>query len=133
GTRRSPQSGGAGPRPYLAAGRVIARDLLEQAPARRPEGLIVLDDFVAAGLMAVLREADGYRPRMVVLTHVQNPREYPLPVFRFELDIAELAQRGVAVLLERLRNPGLPDRLDRVAPRLTPPDEADDVRVRAGA
>jgi len=103
---------------HMLAGGREAQVLLGLPAKRRPDGLVVTDDYMAAGLTSVLREAGGYRPRIAVITHLQAPQIYALPVLRFELDIAELAQRGVAILMERLRNPGLPDRVDWVAPRL---------------
>ena len=108
---------------HMLAGGREAQMLLEQPSKRRPDGLIVTDDYMAAGLTAVLREAGGYRPRVAVVTHLQAPQVYALPVLRFELDIAELARCGVAILMERLRNPELPDRLDWVVPRLLAPQE----------
>ncbi len=103
---------------HMMAGARVAQSLLALPAARRPDGLIVLDDYMAAGLTAVLREGGGYRPRIAVVTHLQAPQVYALPVLRFELDIAELARRGVAILAERLRNPDLPGRVEWVAPRL---------------
>jgi DNA-binding transcriptional regulator YhcF (GntR family) len=101
----------------IAAGQCVANFLAAMSPKNRPDSLIVLDDFTAAGLTATLREIEQYRPRIAVLTNLQVNQVYALPVFRFQLDIDLLARRGVAVLFERLLNLSLPPKMDWIAPR----------------
>lgn len=101
----------------IAAGQAAAKVLAAMLRRERPDGLIVLDDFTAAGLTMTLREIGDYRPRIAVLTHQQVPQVYALPVFRFQLDIELLARRGVVVFYDRLLNPTLPAHMDWVAPR----------------
>lgn len=102
---------------FIKAGRRLAEELLRLPAARRPDGLIVSDDYIAAGLAERIGDSDAYRPGIAVLALVQNPLVYSIPVIRLGVDIAELAQAGVSVLVERLRNPALPPRLEKVRPR----------------
>ncbi len=103
---------------HMEVGRVAARTLLERPRAQRPDGLLVSDDYLAAGLTQTLRDHDGYRPVISVLTHQQNPLPYALPVLRFEVDISELSGRCVNLLLERLRDPSLPAKTEKIIPAL---------------
>ncbi|MDD5704371.1 MAG: GntR family transcriptional regulator [Kiritimatiellae bacterium] len=105
---------------FLRGGRALAKRVLRLPAHRRPDGFIVFDDYIGAGFTQHIRDAGEYRPRVAVLTHVQNPLVFSIPVLRFEVDILALAQAGVAVFMERLRNPALPPRVERIAPRLAP-------------
>lgn len=100
----------------IAAGQAAAKVIAATPRRERPDGLIVLDDFTAAGLTMTLRELGDYRPRIAVLANLQVPQVYALPVFRFQLDVDLLARRGVSVFHERLLNPTLPAHMDWVAP-----------------
>jgi DNA-binding LacI/PurR family transcriptional regulator len=101
----------------IAAGQSAAKVIAAMPKRERPDGLIVVDDFTAAGLTMTLRELGDYRPRIAVLTNLQVPQVYALPVFRFQLDVDLLARRGVSVFHKRLLNPTLPAHMDWVAPR----------------
>jgi DNA-binding LacI/PurR family transcriptional regulator len=98
-------------------GRNVARKLLEWPAAKRPDGLVVVDDRIAMGLAATLVQTD-YRPRMVVQTNLQAPLAFALPVVHFEVDADELATRSVNLLLSCLRNPSLWPRREWVKPRI---------------
>ena len=113
-------SGGIG----VAAGEEAARSLVERPAAQRPDALIILDDFTAAGMARALAAQGGYAPRFAVLAHKQFSQVWPLPVLRYEIDIAELAARAVKTLQEALLDPSLPPRQEWVRARLAvEPDE----------
>lgn len=99
----------------ITGGEEAAQRLL--ATAARPDALVVVDDGMAMGLTAVLREHPAYRPLIAVQTNQQAPLVYSLPVIRYEVDIRELAEQAVACLLERLANPAAPERVMYLPPR----------------
>lgn len=101
-----------------AGGRRMAADLLARPPEQRPDGLVVLDDWLAMGLAAALREAGGYTPKVVVQCNKQAPLAFALPVIRFQVDVEELAARAVALMLERLNAPARPERILWLQPLL---------------
>ncbi len=101
----------------VLSGQKIAQRLLAMPAASRPDGLIAVDDRVTLGLTTTLVSAGDYRPKIVVQANRQAPLSFALPVFRFEVDIEQLASAAVNLLLERLPNPSLPPRLEFVAPR----------------
>ncbi len=103
---------------HMDVGRAAAQTLLRLPKSRRPDGLMMQDDYMAAGFTQQLRESEGYRPSIAVLTHLQNPLSYALPILQFEVDISEMSRLCVAMLLERLRNPAIPKQIDRIVPRL---------------
>lgn len=106
---------------HMDVGRAAAQTLLRLPKSRRPDGLLLQDDYLAAGFTQQLRESEGYRPSLAVLTHIQNPLPYALPILQFEVDISEMSRLCVAILLARLRNPTLPGHVDSVVPRLVAP------------
>jgi DNA-binding LacI/PurR family transcriptional regulator len=110
--------------PGMKGGEAVAHELLARRPPLRPTGLIVLDDWIAMGLTGVLAGGNGYRPQVTVQSNAQAPLAYPLPVFRFELDVEELAARAVQLLLARIENPLLAARLEWLTPRLSEPEPA---------
>ena len=103
----------------LAGGRNVAAELLAMPESRRPDALIVGDDWVALAIATVLAGTPDYRPRMVVQTNRQIPLAYALPVIRYEVDIAEVADIAVAKTLARLRNPASEQGITWLAPRLS--------------
>ncbi len=105
----------------IEGGQNVAQQLLAMRKIERPDGLIVLDDYIALGLIDTLRDhgpAD-YRPRIAVQTCRQLPLTYRLPVIRFEVDIAELCDRTIACINAKLLNPQGPDLVDWVVPVAT--------------
>lgn len=103
----------------LAAGRAVAAELLALPTSRRPDGLIIGDDWIALAIAAVLAGTPGYRPRLVVQTNRQIPLAYALPVIRYEVDIAQIADLAVNKTLAKLRNPASEDAITWIAPRLS--------------
>ena len=89
----------------VAGGAVVADKLLALPPARRPDGLVVLDDWLTLGLCARLSQGDEYRPRIVTQSNRQAPLAFALPVTRFEVDIAALGREALALVHRSLRNP----------------------------
>ncbi len=102
----------------VEGGVQVARAMLQLPPARRPDALIVTDDFTATGVAQVLVSQADYRPRLAASANKQLPQAWPMPVLRFEFDIDELAARAVQMLQDTLLNPALPPRQERVRPKL---------------
>jgi len=102
----------------LAGGVRLAEDLLQRSAKKRPDGLIVLDDFIALGLTNRLAATGEYRPHIAVTTHQQLPLTFSLPVIRFATDIEDLAQRAVAKLQKHLLEPSIEGDIEWVPPRL---------------
>ncbi len=98
-------------------GARVAKRLLSMPAHLRPQGLVVIDDRLAAGLTAVLAEQTEYRPTMVVQTNVQAPIAFSLPVIHVELDVDDMARAASADMLERLIHPDMPPSLHWIAPR----------------
>jgi DNA-binding LacI/PurR family transcriptional regulator len=118
-TRAQSLSGGEGP----VGGRIVAEALIAMPAAKRPDGLLVIDDRIAMGLAATLAQTD-YRPRMVVQTNLQAPLAFALPVLHYEVDAEELATRAAAMLLDHLRNPDRPLTREWLYPRIMNPGES---------
>jgi len=97
----------------------FAHELLSRRPVDRPDALVVADDYVAAQLAFILRESRDYRPMMAVQTNKQPPQLFALPVFAYEVDSEQLAAGVVGLLLERVRNPSVAERVEWFEPRLT--------------
>ena len=97
----------------------FASELLSRLPNERPDGLVVADDYVAAQLAFILRESRDYRPMMAVQTNKQPPQLFALPVFAYEVDSERLAAGVVSLLLDRVRNPSVAERVEWFVPRLT--------------
>ncbi len=124
----------------LPGGRVAAKLLQAIPEAERPDGLVIEDDHIALALAQELAGAGGRPPAMAVVTHRTAPLVFALPVLHFELDDFRLAAAAVRLVVERLRNPQLPDHVEWIAPRLAagtasqtkPPDptEPPDVHER---
>jgi DNA-binding LacI/PurR family transcriptional regulator len=101
----------------VLSGQRIAQRLLSMPSGARPDGLIAVDDRVTLGLTTTLVSAGDYRPKIVVQTNRQAPLSFALPVFRFEVDIEQIATAAVNQLQQRLPNPSLPPRLEFIPPR----------------
>lgn len=99
----------------LPGGVRATEELLAVAPENRPDGLVVTDDWIAMGLVSSLRnKAPDYRPLLSVQTNKQVPLAFALPVIRFDVDVDELAQRGVELTINCLRKPGTTGQIIRV-------------------
>lgn len=96
------------------AGSAVVRQLLARPPSRRPGALVCTDDFTALEVTQALAGQSGYRPLVAVMTTRQLPIPFALPVIRFELDLDELADRGVQKLQKLLLNPALNGGIDYV-------------------
>jgi len=95
-----------------------AETLLAMPESERPDGLVVHNDWVGMGLTARLAKAGDYRPAITVQTNRQAPLAFALPVIHFELDVEEIARRGAAMLIQRMRDPRVEDTVEWVRPRL---------------
>lgn len=102
---------------YHETGQVIATQLLALSPDKRPDGLMVLNDNIAAVLTAVFVNTP-YRPKMVVQTNRQVPIMFPMPMTACEVDVEELAKIAVRRTLARMCNPSLPMLVEWCRPRL---------------
>jgi DNA-binding LacI/PurR family transcriptional regulator len=101
----------------LNGGAEIAARFLSLPESERPDALIVLNDVIGAGLTAAL-VSSGARPSLAIQTNRQVPMFFALPVLRFEFDLDLLAAKAVALVLERLFTPGLPDSVEAVKAQL---------------
>jgi len=102
----------------VASGREAADMLLRIAAADRPDGLIISEDHVAAGLCERLGEGDDYRPVIAAMTNRQLPLTYALPVLCFENDIELLAAEAVKAVKDRLLDPGAAESMKLIPPKL---------------
>ena len=68
---------------------------------------------------------------MAVQTNRQQPRIFLLPIFAYEVDIQTLAERTVNLLLERVRNPASPERVEWHVPRLNQAEAQSSLRAVA--
>jgi len=102
----------------------LAQQLLSRPASKRPDGLIIGDDYIASQLTALLRDAGGYRPKIAVKTNRHVVRHFALPIDAFEVDPQQLAARTVSLLLERIWNPQSAARVEWHVPRLVQPSPA---------
>lgn len=105
----------------LEGGQNVARDLLAMPASERPDGLIVLDDYIALGMTQVLASSvDGqgqkYQPRMAVQTNREVFQSFHLPVIRFEVNLSEMARLLVDGISKRLYNPLIPQSVEFIEP-----------------
>ena len=117
----------------IAGGQQAAERILALPTALRPDGIIVVDDWLAMGLAATLRQTLNYRPRLAVQTNLQIPLAFALPVLRFDVDIHELARKGVELFFDLLRNPQQPAKALWVYPRLASEEALEMARELASA
>lgn len=100
-------------------GNQIARDVLARNPSDRPDGLAILDDQIAMGLISHLVRKRStnqkYLPLLACQTNKQIPMDFPVDeIVRFEVDIDLLARTVVQMLIGHLQNPGLPWETQRI-------------------
>jgi DNA-binding LacI/PurR family transcriptional regulator len=100
------------------AGFRLADQLLSLPEGERPDGLVVMDDHVGAGLTAGLHARGDFRPALAVQVNRQTPEEFLLPVMRYENDLELLARLTVEKLVEWLLDPARPQTILKVRPRL---------------
>jgi DNA-binding LacI/PurR family transcriptional regulator len=102
-----------------SAGQIVARRLLDMPPQERPDALVCFwDEYFILGMTEALEQDVSYRPAIATLTNRQSPLPFFLPVYRYEIDLNEVAQKGVKLLMDQLSSPQeAPDRI-RVVPRL---------------
>ena len=100
----------------IEGGVEVARRLLALPAAQRPDGLLVTDDWLAAGIMQGLVPTPSYRPRYVC----QVNREACLPLLEpalvYEVVMADLVEMGMRRLSEALRG-RWPEGLEWYQPR----------------
>ena len=102
----------------LDGGRAAAETLLQRPPEDRPDGLVLTEDYPAAGTCERLRAAGDYRPRIAVMTNKQLPLSYSLPVLHFENDLDLLAAEVVKMVKDRLLDPEMGDVVKMITPAL---------------
>ncbi|MFW6061116.1 MAG: hypothetical protein ACODAQ_13125 [Phycisphaeraceae bacterium] len=106
------------PEQVINRGRIIAEQLLAQPPADRPDALIIPEDHTAMGLVNRLGAAAGaYRPQIVVQVNRQAPMYFSLPVVRYEIDIAEMAEQTAKRLHQCVLDPSTATGIWRYVPR----------------
>lgn len=89
----------------IHGGRQIADECLSMKAKDRPDGLILMDDYVAMGLTDQLKDQAEYRPHVACLTSKQAQLLFSLPVIRLELDIEVLAKYAVDLVMTNLLDP----------------------------
>lgn len=104
--------------PTLDSGEQAARAFSQRPAAKRPDALIMTDDYTAAGAARIFAAHREYAPQIAVLSNKQLPQAWPFPVMLFEMDIAEFAERAVRMLHATMLEPSLPPRLEWVGMRL---------------
>lgn len=92
-------------RQSIDGGREIADQCMAMSPKDRPEGLILMDDYVVMGMTDRLKDQEKYRPLIVGLTTKQAPLLFSLPVVRLEQDIEVLARNTVDLVMGQLMDP----------------------------
>jgi len=102
----------------IEGGIRVADQIAARSSKQRPDALIFLDDFVAAGATHKWASIGNYAPKIAVITSKQIPQTWSLPVLRFETDIEEFADRGAKMMREVLFNPNIPPRKEWVKPHL---------------
>ena len=100
-------------------GARVADELLALPQDQRPDGLIVLNDWMGMGFTARLAEAGSYRPNLTVQSNKQAPLAFALPVVHFEVDAEQIALKSVEMLIQRMRNPSIVGRCEWISPQLS--------------
>lgn len=103
----------------IEGGQNVARDLLALPADKRPDALIVLDDYIALGMTQVLwrtLDANGhtYHPKLAVQTNREVLQNFHLPVVRFEVNLAGIANKLIDGMQQRLLNPSIPQSVEFV-------------------
>jgi DNA-binding LacI/PurR family transcriptional regulator len=111
---------------HVRGGMDLGEQLLAMPPQNRPDALICTqDDYVTLGLAHAIHPDPLYRPSIATLTNRQSPLPFPLPVYRFELDLMEAAEKSVQFLMDRLHAPAAPAPCQRLTPRLNEPEASE--------
>lgn len=105
-------------KPGFDAGPNFVRELLSRPESKRPDGFAVTDDYVAMELSEGLHGAGSYRPQLAVMTNIQMPIAFSLPVVRFGLDLDELVDKAVRLLYTRTTGCRPARLVESVSPRL---------------
>lgn len=103
--------------------REMCLELLSRKPKDRPDALICPDDEYAQKIYGFLIRENGteYLPHPIVLGRADVLREFfPTEVDFLEYDISKIANEGVHLVLNSLKNGNLPENPVRVLP--TVPD-----------
>ncbi len=108
----------------IAGGERVGNELLARPAAKRPDALIVLDDYIALGLTNVLARDNAYRPQIAVQVHRQLPLRYALPVHAYAIDLERLVDQAIDLLRNRLLRPTAPDTLEMAKAQLLTDDFA---------
>lgn len=95
----------------IEGGREIAEQCMAMSPKDRPDGLILMDDYVVMGLTDRLKDQKKYQPHIAGLTNRQAPLLFSLPVIRFEQDIEVLARTTVDLVMGQLMDPASESRV----------------------
>lgn len=86
--------------PGMRSGRVLGQTLAARAPAKRPQAIVIHDDYAAAGMVGVIAEIPDYRPAVAALTNRQLPVSFALPVQQWEIDIELLVNAAQTLLFD---------------------------------
>jgi DNA-binding LacI/PurR family transcriptional regulator len=116
----------------LEDGREVARRLLKMPAKQRPDGLMVINDMLAAGLTDVLRDTQAYRPQIAVQTNTPGSLIFGIPVIRFDVDVYHLARDVVRLLQTVWQQPSLDSQCRWAAPFMAH-ERARDMQIPAMA
>ena len=105
----------------IKSGYQLARTILERPRSQKVDAIIVRDDITAQACASLLA-SEGVSLPMAVLTNVQIPLSFAVPVLRFALDVDELAKIGVELLLQKLLRPSKVPSSQSFAPKFQPDD-----------
>lgn len=89
----------------IEGGREIADACLAMPAGERPDGFILMDDYVTMGLADRLKDQSDYQPHLASLTNRQAPLLFGMPVIRLEQDIEALARISVDMVMQQLVDP----------------------------
>lgn len=94
---------------HLHGGCKLAQQLLTYPESKRPDGLMICDDFIAQHFFAELVQQQGttlnYYPECVTVRNLQADLGFPCrEIARFEVDIAAMASMVGTQMLHRLQN-----------------------------
>lgn len=104
---------------YASGCAETAQRILSMPAERRPDGIAILNDNVAAYVSLAFLLA-GYRPLLAVMDNLQIPLPFALPVLPSDVDIDGLAALAASKLMARVQNPSIPPSIDRVLPAEAP-------------
>lgn len=87
---------------HIEGGCEAAEMLLAMPDDRRPDALLVADDYHCMGLTGRLAVRGTYRPKVAVQVNRQLRLMFSMPVFRYALDLEEMARRSVDLMVRQL-------------------------------